>query len=357
MHNAHTLPRFLSRTGLALATALLAGTSLAFAADIAAVRVQAPAHAAWASADAVVEAVRDTTVASQVPGAVVQLLVRVGDRVQAGQALVHLDAQAAQQNTAASVAQAEAARTNAQIAEKELARQRQLFAKQYISQAGLERAQAQYDAAQAQVRAAQAQAQAASAQSGFYVVRAPYAGVVSEVPVALGDMAAPGRPLVRMYDPRALRITATTSQTLAQNLGSAGQAAIELPGTGRIAIEARQIQRLPTVDSATHTMQLRADLPAGLEGVAPGMFARLWLPGASTAAAALPVVPASAVVRRAEVTGVYVLDAQNRPRLRQVRLGRTLPAAEGAAPQIEVLSGLRDGERVAIDPQAAAQVR
>ena len=105
-------------------------------------RVQTPAHAAWASADAVVEAVRDTTVASQVPGAVVQLLVRVGDRVQAGQALVHLDAQAAQQNTAASVAQAEAARTNAQIAEKELARQRQLFAKQYISQAGLERAQA-----------------------------------------------------------------------------------------------------------------------------------------------------------------------------------------------------------------------
>ena len=47
MHNAHTLPRFLSRTGLALATALLASASLAFAADIAAVRVQAPANAAW----------------------------------------------------------------------------------------------------------------------------------------------------------------------------------------------------------------------------------------------------------------------------------------------------------------------
>jgi len=356
MHYAPPPPRFLSRTGLALATALLAGSGLAFAADIAAVRVQAPAHAAWASADAVVEAVRDTTVAAQVPGAVVQLLVRAGDRVQAGQALVHLDAQAAQQNTAASVAQAEAARTHARIAEKELARQRQLFAKQYISQAGLERAQAQYDAAQAQVRAAQAQAQAASAQSGFYVVRAPYAGVVSEVPVALGDMAAPGRPLVRMYDPRALRITATTSQALAQSLGTAGQAAIELPGTGRIAIEARQIQRLPTVDRTTHTMQLRADLPAGLEGAVPGMFARLWLPGAGMAAA-LPAVPASAVVRRAEMTGVYVLDAQNHPRLRQVRLGRALPAAEGAAPQIEVLSGLRDGERVALDPQAAAQVR
>ena len=48
--------------------------------------------ASWSSADAVVEAVRDTVVAAQVPGAVVQLLVQAGDKVQAGQELVRLDA-------------------------------------------------------------------------------------------------------------------------------------------------------------------------------------------------------------------------------------------------------------------------
>jgi multidrug efflux pump subunit AcrA (membrane-fusion protein) len=54
------------------------------------------------------------------------------------------------------------------------------------------------------------------------------------------------------------------------------------------------------------------------------------------------------------MTGVYVVDAQGRPRLRQVRLGR---AAPGTAGTVQVLSGLRSGERVALDPQAAAQVR
>ena len=62
-------------------------------------------------------------------------------------------------------------------------------------------------------------------------------------------------------------------------------------------------------------------------------------------------VPASALVRRGEMTGVYVVDAQGRALLRQVRVGR----AEGAT--IELLSGVSAGERVALDPQAAAKQR
>jgi multidrug efflux pump subunit AcrA (membrane-fusion protein) len=62
-------------------------------------------------------------------------------------------------------------------------------------------------------------------------------------------------------------------------------------------------------------------------------------------------VPVTALVRRAEMTGLYVLDAEGRPLLRQVRLGRT----EGA--NVEILSGLDLGERVATDPAAAARVR
>ena len=80
----------------------------------------------------------------------------------------------------------------------------------------------------------------------------------------------------------------------------------------------------------------------------PGQFARLWLPAPS--AAASPWVPTQAVVRRAEMTGLYVLDAKNKPLLRQVRLGRS----DGA--QVEVLSGLAPGERVATDAQAAARM-
>ena len=96
-----------------------------------------------------------------------------------------------------------------------------------------------------------------------------------------------------------------------------------------------------------------SDLPAGLDGVTPGMFARLWLPLAGGGAGIAPSlsVPLSAIVRRAELTGLYVLDAEGRPWLRQVRTGRI------DGDQVEVLSGLMPGERVATDPQAAARIR
>ncbi len=354
-----SLPR---RMGVALAAAsgLLWGAAAlpAHGQGLASAPVQAHGGALLHGADGVVEAVRDTTVSTQVPGAVVQLSVRVGEQVRPGQELLRLDAQAARQNAAASAAQVDAARTQAQLADSELARQKQLFARQYISQAGLERAQAQAQAAHAQVRALQAQASAAAAQTGLHVVRAPYSGVVSEVPVALGDMATPGRPLVRLYDPAALRVAAAVPQALQL---ADGPAQLDLPslGAGRVGVPAQGIQRLPTVDRATHTAQLRVALPAGLAGAAPGMFARLWLPvapGAADAPASL-TVPASAILRRGELTAVYVLDEQGRPRLRQVRLGQPPGSGADAPAHIPVLAGLRSGERVALDPQAAARVR
>ena len=62
-------------------------------------------------------------------------------------------------------------------------------------------------------------------------------------------------------------------------------------------------------------------------------------------------LPVNAIVRRAEMTGVYVLDAQGKPSLRQVRLGPTL------GDRVEILSGLRTGDKVAAEPQLAGAVR
>ncbi len=306
--------------------------------------------------DGVVEAVRQTVIAAQVPGAVVQLGAKVGDRVNAGQVLLRIDARAADQNAAASNAQVQSARALLDVATQNFERQKQLFQKNYISQAALERAESEFKSTQAQVNAQLAHAGAARTQSGFYVVRAPFAGVVAEVPVSLGDMAMPGRPLLTLYDPTALRVTAAVPQTVSTQLGAAPSPRIELPGlpAAQQWIVAMHTQLLPTIDAATHTVQMRADLPAGTLGVAPGMFARLWLPvsGAmsGTGASTLNVSRAS-IVRRAEMTGLYVLDPSGKPVLRQVRLGRL----EGD--QVEVLSGLMPGERVVADPQAAARMR
>jgi hypothetical protein len=88
------------------------------------------------------------------------------------------------------------------------------------------------------------------------------------------------------------------------------------------------------------------------------MFARLWLAvplaravaGVDRASATLSV-PIQAIVRRAEMTGLYVLDPNGKPVLRQVRLGQV----EGQ--RVQILSGLMAGELVVSDAQAAARVR
>lgn len=345
----------LTRSTLA-ALLVLCAPAWAAEAELRTAPAQASTGANESGFDGVVEAVRQTVIAAQVPGAVVQLGVKVGDHVSAGQVLLRIDARAADQNAAASDAQVQAARASLEVATKDFERQKQLFQKNYISQAALERAESEFKSTQAQVNAQLAQSGASRTQSGFYVVRAPFAGVVADVPASLGDMAMPGRPLLTLYDPSALRVTAAVPQSVSAQMGATPSARIELPGlpAAQQWVVSTHTQQLPTIDPATHTVQLRADLPAGTPGATPGMFARLWMPvsGAATASGAAPLnVSRTSIVRRAEMTGLYVLDPRGKPVLRQVRLGRV----EGD--QVEVLSGLMPGERVVADPQAAARVR
>lgn len=318
--------------------------------------VRSQASDTLASHDGVVEAVRQTVVAAQVAGAIVQLDVKAGDRVKAGQVLMRIDARAAEQAATASEAQAQSARAALQLAGREFERQQQLFKQHYISQAALDQAEAQFKATQAQLNAQLAQAGVARTQSSFNLVRSPYDGVIAELPVSLGDMALPGRALATVYDPSALRVTAHVPQSLAAGLTGSSRWRVEIPGLSPAdaPLVPTSSQVLPLVDAGSHTLQLRLNLPAGLApSPVPGMFARVLLPGQAPAPGATPAlrVPRTAIVRRAELTGLYVLDAKGKPLLRQVRLG----AAQGE--QVEVLSGLSAGEQLVLDSAAAARIR
>ncbi|MCZ7561377.1 MAG: biotin/lipoyl-binding protein [Burkholderiaceae bacterium] len=106
--------------------------------------------------DGTLQAVRQSTVAAQVSGNVVQLLVRAGDAVRAGQVLARIDerdAQAGLARSEAAVAQSQAELANAQA---QYERSRQLRAQGFVSQAALDIAEAQFRAAQAGQRQAQA---------------------------------------------------------------------------------------------------------------------------------------------------------------------------------------------------------
>ncbi len=204
-------------------------TALAGAATpLATAPVRMAGEAARQGFDGVVEAVRQTVVAAQVAGSVTALEVKAGDSVKAGQVLARIDARAAEHSASASDAQVRSAQALLDVARKDFERQTQLYKQQYISQAALERAESQFKAAQAQAAALLAQADAARTTSGLHVVRAPYAGVVAEVPVALGDMAMPGRALLTLYEPGALRVAASLPQSALTT--PAQGVSVEFPG-------------------------------------------------------------------------------------------------------------------------------
>jgi RND family efflux transporter MFP subunit len=329
---------------LALALLLTGGFAAAMAADLPTVAARVSVTAASAAYEGRVEAVRQAQIAAQVPGAVIELNVRAGDPVRAGQVLLRIDAHAAELGASASGAQVVAARAQLDVAAGELARKRQLFAKNYISRAALDQVEAAYKAAQAQVNALAAQAGAAQTQTAFHVVRAPFDGIVAQVSVERGDMAMPGKPLLTVYDPAQLRVSAAVPVTAL----AAGVTGAQVILAQAEPVAPARVQVLPTVDAASLTREVRADLPSGVSA-APGVFAKLVLPGVSVMGAGRLYVPLGAVVRRAEMTGLYVPDANGAPRLRQVRLGPV------AGDEVEVLSGLDAGERVVADAQAATR--
>ena len=293
------------------------------------------------SAEAVLEAVRQSTVSAQIAGRVVELRFDVGDYVKKGDVIVRIDERAASQALAASEAQVLEARAALANARANYERSRQLLAQKFISQAGLDQAEAAYKAAQARVSALIAGAGQAATERGFATVAAPYSGVVSARHIELGEMASPGRPLMTGFDPSTLRVVATVPQAQVAAIQAGGKARIEVPSLGRW-VDVKAMTIVPAADPRTHTTRIRLELPAEVRGVYPGVYARAHF---VVGMAPRLLVPRAAVLIRSEVTAVYVVDGQNRAHLRQVRLG-----SAGDEVSVEVLAGLKPGERVALEP-------
>lgn len=280
--------------------------------------------------EASVEAVRQSTLAAQVAGRVLEIRVDAGQRVRQGELLLRLDvreAAGADAGARAALEQADAAHQRAQS----------LYARKFVSRAALDQADAAW-------KVAQAAAAASSAGLSHGAVTAPIAGVVAQRHVEPGEMALPGRPLLTLFDPKGLRVIASLPQYKLAEFQKAGRVRIEFPQTG-VWVDASRVEILPTLDARSHGATARLYLPENLAGVMPGMFVRAHF---TVGRAQKLTVPAAAVVRRGELTAVYVLDDKTVPRLRQVRLGEAL--ADG---ELEVLAGLAAGERVSLAPVRA----
>ena len=306
--------------------------------------VEVPSAREW---DGRIEAIDRATLAAQTSGRVADIPVDVGDVVEEGAVVVRFTSVEQKAGQRQALAALEAARAGASEAAANFRRVEDIYARRLVAKSEFDRAQAANESAQAQLAAARAALKSADEQVGYTAIRAPYRGVVTARHVEAGETVSPGQLLVSGLSLDRLRLVVDVPQEVALRLGNRPQAFVVGANGERIA--ATKVTVFPQADPLSHTVPVRLDLPEAQEGFMPGMSAKAVF---ELGQESVLSVPTSALNLRGEIASVFVLDAQGRVVLRQVRTGRHFD--DGS---IEVLAGLAAGETIALDAAAALGAR
>jgi RND family efflux transporter MFP subunit len=297
----------------------------------------APRERVW---DGRIEAVNQATVSAQTSGRIAALPFDVNDYVEAGDVVMRFTD--TEQKAALSRAEASFQEASARLAEatQQFDRFSRMIENNSVSKQQFDQSRANRDAAQARLNAARSSVETAKEQLEYTVVRAPYAGIVSKRHVELGELVSPGQPLISGLSLQSLRVNVDVPQSMFVSVRTIGKAFVYIEDQ-RIAAES--LTFFPVADAAANTFRVRVNLPDGAATLYPGMFVKV---GFVVGESQRLLIPAEAVMRRSELSGVYVTQGDDVV-LRQVRLGRKYGSS------IEVLAGLSEGEMVATDPVAA----
>jgi RND family efflux transporter MFP subunit len=287
--------------------------------------------------------VYESRVASKVLGRVVQVNVIAGQTVRKGDTLVRLDDADLAARVAEARAALEGARAEDEQARREVARGEKLHAEGVISDTDWERCQTRARTAAAQVERARQSASEAATGLSFAAVQAPLSGTVVDKQVNVGDIVRPGDPLFTLYDPSRLQLVGSVREALAARIRVGQAVEIQLASLGE-SCDAEVTEIVPEADATSRSFSVKAAWSCGPHAY-KGMFGRLLIP---LALEDVLVVPRSAVTR---VGQLDLVDVAVKGQLfrRIVQLGR--PSEDGAT--VQVLSGLREGEEVALAPAMA----
>ncbi len=318
---------------------------------------------------------KEVTLAAQMPGRVVSIAGEEGDKFNAGDILVKInddDLQAKKSAAEAQLQSAQNAMQNAQVQyNRELWNPRvynprpmagmgmpSMFDgffedndmmpgsggggnKSIERHADLVTQGTQVSSARSQVTAAESGLRAINAKLRDTKAIAPFDGVIMKKMVEIGDTVQPGTPLIVFSYSKFLRIKAEVPARLMPGLKK-GMVVPARLDVGNAMINARVAQISPVADSRQHTVTVKFDLPEGVPG-GPGMYAEVMIPDVSSPSRALPVVPLAAIDKKGSLPSVQVLDDENKPQMRLVRIGVVVDGDS-----VTVLSGLKPGERVLV---------
>ena len=327
--------------------------------------------------DARLEAINQSTISAQTSGIVEAVNVDINDRVEAGQILIRINdsqQQAQLSQARANVAQAQALNEDAQIL---LKRNRSLFAKKTLSQGELDSAIARAKSSQAAVVATQAAAKQAQEQLSYTLIKAPYAGIVSQRMVQVGELVNPGQALMTGFSPQALRaitdipmhLAKQLSKQLSKHLGTAKADNLFIINQGQ-RFAAESITLFPFADNRFSSVRARINLPkldlpkmelAKIDSATinnstllPGSWVKVAIPSREREGI---YVPLTAVLQQGEVAKLFIKDAKNQQfKLRYVRLGQKLKSADNTIDLVEVSSGLESNEEIALHAIEAAKL-
>jgi len=289
-------------------------------------RIEAKTYTATEEVVGTVRAKLRASLEARISGRILEMPVVAGQAVKEGDLIASLDAREVQ----ARLDQAKAVRDQA---ERDRSRYEALLKEKTISQA-------EFDAADSRFRVADASVKEAEAMMGYAKVTAPFTGVISRKLVDVGDLTPPGRALVELEDPKALRLETDVPEALIDRIQLGAKMKVKISSL-QGDLEAVVSEAAPAADPNSRTFRVKLDLPT-VPGVRLGQFGRVVVPVGETTT---PRVPVSALVQRGQMEMVFVV-ADQKAQMRLVKSGKRI------GNEIELVSGVIPGEPVVIEGAA-----
>jgi len=283
-----------------------------------------------------IRAVHEIDVASKILAKVSEVNVTAGQKVEQDDVLVRLDAADLTARLEQAEAVARSARGERDQAKIEYDRIKDLVARQAAAAIEWDRVQTALNSAEAEVARAEQSVREAHTVLEYATIRSPIAGVVVDKRVEVGDMVTPGQTLLSLYDPTRMQLVASVRESLTHRLTIGQTIDVRVDALGKTC-QGRVSEIVPEAEATTRTFQVKVTGPCPA-GIYTGMFGRLLIPLEDEA---VLVVPQAAIRRVGQLDLVQVADG-GALRRRAIKIGRSF------GDDVEVLSGIREGERVAV---------
>jgi len=283
-----------------------------------------------------VKAANRTEISARVLAPINRIHVHVGQMVQRDDALIELDRRALQTQLSEAQASLVAAEAALKQSENDYERAAQLYRKEVISEAEMDRHTADVEVTRAKLNQAEQGVARAEVSLSYATIKAPIAALIADRWAEEGDTARPGVPLLVMYDPKSLRLEVPVREELAVNLKVGQELAVSVDALGQ-EVKAPIDEIVRQAEAASRSFSVKLALPH-FGGLAEGMTGRAMIPAGTRYHLCLPT---AAVQRIGQLQFVHVIRDDNTLERRFVKLGRF-----GYPGRVEVLSGLKPKERV-----------